>query len=174
MTNASTNMAYHGFIDVQINYKGKTINFTKHNEGTTYLKQVFARVLTGNYNIGQDTPQLLDLEYQTGDGKWVSYLLGKIDLTSKKPYRYGNQWFASFTATLTSSNLSDYIQEGSGVNYRFAITTNKLSIYDDSTEAFAYVSVSDELLSKIVPGSQAIVTWNMQLINEEELNQETE
>lgn len=169
MANTSTTMAYHGFIEMKINYKGKVLTFEHHNEGTEYLKKVFARVLTGNYNQNQDTPQLLDLEYLAPDGNWISYLLNKIDLTSKKPYRYGTQWYASFTATLTSADLSDYIQEGSGIRYRFVITTNKLTLYEDSTEAFAYVEVSDELLSKIVPGSQAIITWNMQIVNQEEI-----
>ena len=39
---ASTELAYKGFIEIQLNYKGKQISILKHNEGTEYLKRTFA------------------------------------------------------------------------------------------------------------------------------------
>lgn len=169
---ASTELAYRGFIEIKLNYRGKQISILKHNEGTEYLKRTFAQILTGNYNAQQHLPQKLDLEYQNAEGNWISYLSGKIDLTAKRPYRYGTQWYASFTALVANANLLDTIEEDSTTKFRFVLTTNNLSLYDNSSEAFAYVEVGADILSKIVPGAQAIVTWNMQILNAEEIETE--
>ena len=169
---ASTQLAYKGFIEVKLNYRGKQISILKHNEGTEYLKRTFAQILTGNYNAQQHLPQKLDLQYQNNLGNWVSYLSGKIDLTAKRPYRYGTQWYASFTALISSENLLDTIEEDSATKFRFALTTTNLSLYDNSSEVFAYVDIGTDILSKIVPGAQAIVTWNMQILNTEEITPE--
>lgn len=166
---ASTELAYKGFIEIKLNYKGKQISILKHNEGTEYLKRTFAQILTGNYNAAQHLPQKLDLEYKNAAGNWISYLSTKADLTAKRPYRYGEQWFASFTATISSANLLDIVEEDSTTEFRFALTTNNLSLYSNSAEVFAYVDVDAAILSKIVPGASAMITWNMQILNKEEL-----
>ena len=162
---ASTSLAYKGFIEIKLNYKGKQISILRHNDGTEYLKKTFAQILTGNYSAQQHLPQKLDLEYQLTDGSWISYLQGKVDLTAKRPYRYGTDWYASFTALLSSDNLQDIVEEESATKFRFALTTNNLSLYNNSSETFAYVDITPDILCKIVPGSQAIVTWNMQILN---------
>ena len=169
---ASTELAYRGFIEIKLNYKGKQISVLRHNEGTEYLKRTFAQVLTGNYNASQHLPQKLDLEYKNASGNWISYLTNKADLTAKRPYRYGEQWYASFTAIISSSNLLDIIEEDSTDVFRFALTTNNLSLYDNSSEVFAYVDIEPAILSKIVPGASAMITWNMQILNQEEIIQE--
>lgn len=159
MANNNIYIGYKGIVDVSIRFKDKIFSLSNHNSGTEYLQESFARVLTGNYDKLRDTPQLLDLEYSIDGGNtWLTYLKSTIDITTKKVVNNA----AVFNATIASSDLSEIIEEDSSYKYRFSINTNLLD--SGNTMSFATINVEPELLSKIVPGSQAIVTWTMKMI----------
>lgn len=168
----TTTLGYKGSVEISIRYKGKLLTFKDHNAGTPYLKKSFARVLTGNFRPEFDTPQVIDLECSVDGGEtWQTYLKNPVDITAKSiaASLNGTSTSATFTATIASSDLTDVIEEDSPSLFRFSINTNILPDSDDrlggTYQSFAKIYADAFMLSKIVPGSQAIVKWNMQLVD---------
>lgn len=168
-------LGYKGFLNIKLNYKGKLLDITKHNTGTTYLKLSFARVLSGNYDKNLDLPYSISFECEdtiNNQLQWVSCIKsGDLPITGKKYSVLGNDtdnqnWAAIFTSVLSWYDLDPWIfsgeaqsiQEDDPRKFRFCIK-NK------SGDIFATININPVYLCKIVPGSQAIITWNMQLVN---------
>lgn len=172
-----TDMVYSGNVYTTIKIGNKIIELNNHNSGTVFLKKLFTKLITGNFEGAQDTPSFLDLRwYDNATETWLPALSSQIPLTSKT-YAWNsdkNNWVAEFNAVIDHSNLIEDIESNSSKEYRLFLQSGydplggidplNIEYYHD----IASLDVLANDLSKIVPGTQAIISWQMQLLNEGE------
>lgn len=163
-----TIVKYKGYVQLKIKINDKVITVKDHNNGLPYLQKVFCNFLIGNLITIEDIPECLDVRRQeNGSSPWVSYLLSKIHLTSKswniETEGGVDNYIATFTAVIPSTSLIQPISKSDTGNFRLYLQTGALSPttgYND----LAYLDISAEELSKISPGTQAIIEWSMKLL----------
>lgn len=173
----NTNILYEGQVSLQIKIGNKLITIEDHNEGTYYLKKVFAMTMCGETIGAQHTPQYIDLMFCDPSAKvieWKSILKQQLPLTGKfySP-AVDNEAVnpdASFTATLSSTNLTMTMDE---------VASNKYSLRIDLVTGFdenglqhrlATLPIAVSKLEKLSSGMQAIITWVMRLLNTTEVD----
>lgn len=183
-------MLYSGSVDIFLHIKDKVIKLkNKHNAGTSYLTQCFAKFMTSDHdNLERspsiDTPQFIDLEYRISTivegeivwSEWSTYLLEPLSITSKS-YDYVmttdqsgapfQQYTAHLKSALASYNMHEQItsdMEGSH-QFRFVLKSGKDDSFLSYYHPMAYLDTDVETLSKISPGTQATIVWNMSLKN---------
>lgn len=166
-------LGYIGNVSVSLNINGQNIDIHTHNAGLPYLSKIFAKLITGNYEGQFDLPEFVDLRsYLQTDTAFTSpiHCLSAQLPISGKVYEYNSKignWVARFTAVISHENLVDEISEDSQDFYRIYLYSG----YDDSNldgeyyHDIAYIDVQARDLAKIIPGTQAIVEWTMQIIN---------
>ena len=173
------NIAYQGNVNVKLVIGGKIINIESHNEGTDFLKKSICKFLSGNYGGEADTPQSLDLrEYDAEAEKWITCLNQEILLTGKKylltnddALGITNNWVARFTSAIPNDALR-HTNFSSNVQYRLYLVSGFDKDNPDASHRYndmAYVQISYEALNRITPGTQALVEWNMQILNIDEV-----
>lgn len=167
--NNLTTIAYRGNVELDLVIGGKRYKIESHNHGTPALKRAFVRFITGQANRTEDLPQYLDLRYlPEGETTWVGCLTTKIPLSSKN-WDYDSNprvdnYVAKFTGNISHDILSKDITDQDTGTYRlFLYSINSELVYTD----LAYLDVRAEDLSRISPGTQAIITWSMQLVDVE-------
>lgn len=173
MTNTELN--YVGKVVLKLRINGEDFILRSKNKGTNYLKKSICKFLTGNYGGEVDIPQMLDLRiYDEANERWKSFLNQQIELTGKT-YQYidddkelgiRDNWVARFEGAIPYAALLDPIRIGDEGSYRLYLygafdTEDIKERYHD----LAYIPVSVESLARITPGTQALVEWNMQILN---------
>lgn len=163
---------YRGLVNIDLKYKSKTFHISRHNSGTNYLKKVFAKFLSGNYNKETDIPQYIDIEkFNESLNKWETILRSQIPITAKKyALDSSNQeditWYASFNSVILYSDLLEKINVSDTRSFRLTINTSATK--DQQSEILATIEIQAYELSQIVEGSEAIITWIMYLVNAEQ------
>lgn len=165
-----TILNYMGNVVVKLKIGDKIVKLENKNSGTEALMKLLCRFLTSNTPSKSETPQFLDLQYnsnaESDEKVWESYLSTPISL-SGKVYKYedGN-WVAKFTAVLYHNNLLNDISESDSGEFRFVLTSGYSSDEDiGSYVPLAALSVEAYTLARITPGTQAIIEWTMQIKN---------
>lgn len=166
-------LGYLGNVSVKLNINGNEINFQNHNAGLPYLSKIFSKLITGNYEGQFDLPEYVDLRAYSSDDTTFSdpilCLSSQLPI-SGKVYEYDSSvgnWVAKFTAVISHEALIDEISENSSNIYRVYLYSG----YDDSNldgdyyHDIAYITVQAKDLAKILPGTQAIIEWTMQIVN---------
>lgn len=170
-----TNLSYTGNVSVKLLINDKVVEINDHNLGLPYLMKAFAKFVTGNYSGESDIPQFLDLRKfvdTEGVQEWETSLNQRVPLSGRL-FEYNEKqsppnWIAKFTGVINHSVLKDTILEDSLEKYRIYLYSG----YDssDSNEHYhdiAYLNISAKDLARIVPGTQAIIEWVMQVKNPE-------
>lgn len=172
----NTDIIYNGQVNLQIKIGDKLINLDEHNEGTYYLKKVFAMAMCGVSIGSQHIPQYIDLMFSDPTAtvvEWKSALKQQLSLTSKtySPTTDNDSVnpSASFTATLASSNLTMTIDEMSANNYSLRI--DLITGFDSkgAQHTLATLPIAISKLEKLSSGMQAVITWTMRLLNTTEV-----
>lgn len=164
------------FGDVQISYilTDKIIEKHYHNSGLPYLMKMFAMAITGNRLNDYDVPMFLDLRKRIISGEdvtWETILTQPLPLSGKS-YAYASDqnppnWVAKFTASISHEILKSDVSEDSGDVYRLYLYTEyDPNSKDDPYHDIAFLNVDAKDLAKIVPGTQAIVDWTVQVRNQ--------
>lgn len=160
-----TKLIYSGHVNLKIKIGNEIYEMNKHNEGTKYLMRSFAKFLAGQANLETDTPQFLDLEKDMGASDWETYLTKIIELTGREWYQNGINTFAcKFTATIPFTALSAGISSDDTNDFRLVLYSEESNERID----LAYLPVTAKSLCRIAPGTQAIIEWVMEVVNEEE------
>ena len=172
-----TNIKYKGAVSVKIHIGDKTVSLKSINSGTDYLKKSICKFLSGNYGGNPDIPQYLDLRKRVpNSNRWETYLNETIAITGKK-FLYvvedaeldiHNNWVARFNAAIPRNALKDSVSAGSEDEFRLYLygafdSTDISERYHD----LAYIGISSDDLSRITPGTQALVEWSMQIFTNE-------
>lgn len=173
MPNNLLTLGYIGSVNVHLNINGHKVDINTHNAGLPYLSRIFAKLITGNYEDQHDLPEYIDLRsYHQDDTahEHPNLCLSSQLPISGKTYEYNSEvknWIAKFTASITHDNLISEISEDSQDLYRIYLYSG----YDpDNLDGeyyhdIAYIDVQAKDLSKIIPGTQAIIEWSMQIVN---------
>lgn len=166
-------LGYLGNVSVKLNINGNEINFQNHNAGLPYLSKIFSKIITGNYEGQFDLPEYVDLRsYLPND---TAFSEPKLCLSSQLPisgktYEYDSKignWVARFTAVISHEALVDEISEDSQDLYRIYLYSgyDKSNLDGEYYHDIAYINVQARDLAKIIPGTQAIIEWTMQIVN---------
>ena len=177
----TTNLGYKGIVKLDLKIGDKVVTFKSFNNGTDYLKRAFCKFLSGNYGGNPDIPQMIDLrKYDETNDIWRTCLNQEIVLsgktylkTSDSELGVDNNWIAKFTAAIPYAALIEPIQQSDTSDYRFylygAFDSNDVN---ERYHDLAYISIDATSLSRISPGTQALVEWSMQLLNTDEIQPE--
>lgn len=154
-----TKLIYKGNVKIKLKIKDKIITIDNHNAGTEWLNRTFCKLITGNGYKNGDIPQFLDLRKEQEQYNWVSCLNQLIPLSGKNYQKDNDNWVAIFIGAINHDYLEDKINTEAA--YRLFLMTDS----DDNgvKHDLAYMEVSGADLSKIVPGTQGIVEWYMQI-----------
>ena len=161
-----TSLIYKGVVDVRLIIGDKVIDISNHNQGTPNLMKILAMFLSGNGNNSL-TPQYLDVRRKnTTDAdvpeNWETCCFHEISASSRIYEYVDSNWQSVFTFSLSSSNLTDYVDASdTSHNYRFYLCSKE----DVNLVELAYLDATVDELSKITPGIQATIEWRMQISN---------
>lgn len=166
----TTQLEYHGDVDLQLLINDKVISIRNKNSGKVALTYLFAKAVTGNLLQSYDLPTFVDLQYSTDEQHvvWQSYLTQNV-VVSERSFSFDNvtynpgSWVAQFTAVIQYSSLREAIDPASQSYFKLVMFTG----FDNTgvRQELAELSVSAQDLAKIIPGTSAIVKWNMRVIN---------
>lgn len=175
-----TSLNYKGSIKVNLKIGDKIVTLTGFNNGTDYLKKSFCKFLSGNYGGEPDIPQMFDLrKYDTVNHIWRSCLNQEIILSGKTYLKttdselgINDNWVARFTAAVPYAALVEPIDESDTGDYRFYLYGSfDSSDVNERYHDLAYIPVEPSSLSRITPGTQALVEWSMQILNVDEIGE---
>lgn len=156
-----TNVAYLGNVKIRLKIKDKIFEIINHNEGLPELSKSFAKFITGGLITVEDIPQYLDLRKYI-DNNWQSQLNTRISLSGKY-FDYdesiGN-WVARLTGVISANYLSNPISRDDTSTYRLYLLSGS-----NPPAPLAFIEIGADTLSNLTPGTQAIIEWNMQLVN---------
>lgn len=157
----TTNLIYRGQVEVKMRVNNKLITIGRHNEGTIDLFKSFAKFLTNNANQREDTPQYLDVQYQTEQGDWKSLLI-KDSLSIESATWTGVT--ATFIIPLTFDDLIRTVVADDGYTYRLVLYSGDAR--DNlKNKALAYLEIESKELARISPGTRALIEWSMKVMN---------
>jgi len=161
MENNMTNLVYRGEVTVNMRIGNKIITIGRHNEGTIDLFKAFAKFLTNNAVQREDTPQFLDLQYQTDGGEWKTMLI-KDSISIEAAIWTGVT--ATFTIPLAYEDLIVAVSSEDQTPYRLVLYSgsNKDRL---KNKALAYLKIEAKELARISPGTRAIIEWSMKVMN---------
>lgn len=174
-----TRLTYRGDVAVRLKIGSKVIDVKGYNSGTAYLKKSICKFLSGNYGGAPDIPQMIDLRKKDSSmpdvpASWKTCLNQEIILTGKtfliednNDLGINNNWVARFTAAIPRAALIDAISADDVTNsYRLYLygSFDELNI-SERYHDLAYIDISAESLSRITPGTQALIEWSMQILN---------
>ena len=168
---------YMGNVDIKLRVGQHIVNLkSKHNKGTLTLSKAFSLFMSGYSEAFKYIPKYIDLQKESKDevsGKpvWTSSLLKPIAITAPS-FKYDenlNNWVSLSTAVIPAEMLiepiiisSDFEQN----NYRLCLLCEELADPLVSRELAYFEAINDKDLAKITPGTQAIIEWRMQLLQE--------
>ena len=174
------NFGYKGVVRLNLKINNKIISITSSNNGTDYLKKAFCKFLSGNYGGSADVPQMLDLRrLDTVNNIWRTCLNQEIVLSGKTYLRttdaelgVTDNWVARFTAAVPYAALISPIDSSDDGQYRFYL----YGAFDDNDineryHDLAYIDIDTTSLSRISPGTQALIEWSMQILNVNEIGE---
>ena len=182
-------LTYRGNVKIKLIIAGKTIDITGHNAGTKYLKQSLCWFLSKNYSLQLKNgavenlslnnswlPNYLDLLYRApNSANFVSFLNNRQPLTSPSyldedasigvsmvddgndptPYYPPS---VTYTGMINYSNLVQTISASDTGEFLLALYSGGDVA---NAKALAYMPVNAKELSKLSPGTNAMVEWKM-------------
>ena len=166
-----TQLQYQGNVTISLKIKDKVKKLKLHNNGTAALQEIFARIMANDSDSTAEfrnmTPNYLDLCRSSDGEEWYTCLLDIINIPTtarRATIDDNNEWVARFTATIRYDDLIVPIESTDTDKFR-------LYLYYMNSERgradLAYLDVSAIDISKISPGTQAIIEWDMKLkVNE--------
>lgn len=162
--------SYEGKATITIEYNGKKIKYSNHNEGTPQLFRLYAKALAG-YNTFEDRPVYLDIRYTVDNSTYKSIL------TNDLPKLTAGNWYYDDFIDFTSED-SDITQEKDWITYYTGVIESsdiaggkvsdlpeaqwRLCILDSGKKEMAFVDlgeISDNNLRLIQPGVKAVIEW---------------
>ena len=147
-------LEYCGNVKIRYIIKGKIVESSYHNEGLDALFKYIARALCGN-NVSGDRPISLDLR-KFKDGTYTS-LLNTRSMLSGVYYTYEKgSWVTKTTAVISYSQLNTTGFDESDTYYIYLCSENN---------DFARLQVTATDLSRIHPGTQALIEWTLKVSN---------
>lgn len=180
-----TNIAYKGDVVIRLVIGGKTITLRNKNEGTKDLKKGLCQLLVG-YDVRDTyTPQNIDLRKKVvsngssnSEGEYISFLNRQIELTGKTCLYIENDtelgikgnWVARFNAAIPFKALMNEVKGDEDSEYELVLYGNyDANEFDNKFHDLAKIKVSASDLARIKPGTQALIEWNMQIFNYNEI-----
>lgn len=179
--NNVTNVLYVGNVSFKLKIKDKILEYANHNKGLPALQRAFCNLITGNRITNTDIPQFMDVRFSTDNGETYppenSLLLNKLPLSGKSweegQFVYSdnteeNIYTAKLTAVLSSNSLAARINsEDQTKKYRIYLISGTNGTINGEVNGYfemAYLDISAESLSLVMPGTQAIIEWSLQLL----------
>lgn len=183
---ASTGLCYVGNVTVKLKTKnGKVIEIGRHNSGTTTLSKAFALFMANNANASAYIPQYIDLQWienpQSYDteilSNWTSYLKRNVSITApevtyeQNAYKirgqssYKKNWVVTVTASLPYNLLQSQVYSTSTAAYRLFLCSGELPNDSSTDTRLAWVNIGANELSKMEPGTEALIEWQLQLVH---------
>lgn len=158
-------MIYQGDVDFKLKINGKQYEIKNHNEGSPYLKYVFAKMMIGEFDKSVDSPGFVAI-YKKANAESQEELFTKknIEISASQLIEQLNGFpsAVSFTAYVTFNNLQDAVSGDDTSKYSFKLITR------DGKNILASIDVSAVSLSYITSGTTATLTWNLRIINKSE------
>ena len=154
-----SSFSYSGKVTIKLKLKNKVIPIYTHNQGTTELFLLFAKLLSGTVITKNELPYYLDIQATDDSGKYISCLQNKIIAVSS--YKMKNSTYVTTVeGTVYYQNISSNISTYSG---------HRLALLSRSNALLAYILIDyDTYLSRLSPGTQAVISWELSLDNQED------
>lgn len=176
-----TNVLYVGKVSFKLKIKDRIVEYANHNKGLPALQRAFCNLITGNRITNTDVPQFMDVRYSLDGGATFptenSILLNKLPLSGKSweegQFIYTdeseeNVFTAKLTAVLSSNSLKERISSDDQSRlYRIYLISGTNGTINGEVNGYfdmAYLDISAESLSLVMPGTQAIIEWSLQLL----------
>ena len=163
-----TSLEYIGSIEMSLNVAGKSIQIKQHNGGTLILHQSICRFLAGQYRGLCDIPNFIDIRNSTSN---TSILVQVVSLTGRKFMFEDGEYIVQCEAQIPYSQLTTTISPDDPTTFNVVLCADKdPDIYMGMYRDLAYVQVSAESLSSILPGTSAAIKWKLHIKNGGQLN----
>jgi hypothetical protein len=157
--NINTNLNYRGSVNVSLNINGNKVIINKHNNGLPDLFRLISKALAG-YNTSTEKISYIDLRYNTIDSPddFVSCLTAKQSITQLTYSLNSGSWVTNAASTIPYASLIVApISYLNAKEFRIYLMTKDVDV--------AYISVDEQDLLKLVPGTQALVEWTLKISN---------
>lgn len=146
----NNNFGYRGIVSLKRNFKGRTLQTTIYNEGTSNLFKLLCKALCG-YSIAADVPAY----FKIVDGNGRNLLNREIGLSSPSYVDENGVWRARFLINITNRDISQSIENA-----------RKMIICNSRGDELAYINVNGEEF--IADNNQTlIIQWDMLFENAE-------
>ena len=124
--------------------------------------KLICQFLTGNFPGNQYIPKYIMLQVSSDGGTtYNDFLNSKQPITAPNYDFVGGNWIASFTAVINYSNLIEVISPEDTRLFRLAMKSGTAYAED-----IAYISIDASDLSRVSPGTNLILEWNMMVVND--------
>ena len=176
-----TNLLYVGKVSFKVKIKDKIIEVSNHNKGLPALQRAFCNLVTGNRITNTDIPEYMDVRFSTDNGETFpaenTILLNKLPLSGKSweegQFIYNETteedvYTAKLTAVLSSNSLATRVNSADqSKKYRIYLVSGTNGTINGEINGYfemAYLNISAEALALVMPGTQAIIEWSLQLL----------
>lgn len=184
----NTDVRYQGNVKIQIRKNGQAIkDIVRHNNGTITLSRAFALFIANIQGSEAYVPQYLDLQYIANPlevdidnlENWETYLKKIISLSgpevkyitnaykpkNKEGAGYEKNWVTIFRANIPYNLLTSAVEATDKGAFRFFLLSNPIDSTSNIDRRLAWVNITAEELSKLEPGTEAMIEWQVQLVH---------
>ena len=158
-----SSFTYSGKVTINLKLKDKTIPIYTHNQGTTELFLLFAKLLSGTVISKNELPYYLDIQAVDDSGKYITCLHNKLIAVNSYKMK-NNTYVTTVEGTVYYQNIDENIGAYSG---------HRLALLSRNETLLAYIFVDyDTYLSRLSPGTQAVINWELSMDNQEDESSE--
>lgn len=171
--NNNSMLSYSGKVNIKFNIGNKIISIDSHNTGTEDLFISLANYLAGNTIKDSNLyliPSVIDIRYSSSEGtisssetflkQEYSIPITRVDISNT------NSNNTSHTSVLYETTITyNYLRDSYNANNKYYICLYSNLDKDGNRKRLAYLDFSGDYIELIQPGTQAILTWTLEINN---------
>lgn len=171
--NNNSMLSYSGKVNIKFNIGNKIISIDKHNTGTDDLFISLANYLAGNVNKNPSLgliPSVIDIRYSNSKGtigssetflkQEYSIPITRVDISNT------NSNNTPHTSVLYEATITyNYLRDSYDASNKYYICLYSNLDKDGNRKRLAYLDFSGDYIELIQPGTQAILTWTLEINN---------
>lgn len=170
--NNNSMLSYSGKVNIKFNIGNKIISIDSHNTGTEDLFISLANYLVGNTIKNSNLcliPSVIDIRYSSQEGSIndsETFLRQEYSIPITRVDIGKTNDDTPHTSVLYEATITyNYLRDSYNANNKYYICLYSNLDKDGDRKRLAYLDFSGDYISLIQPGTQAILTWELEINN---------
>ena len=163
-----TSMLYQGDIDMSLLINGQLYNLIHHNNGSVYLKYLFAKLLVDGRIEDWEKPGFITIvKVEPESGIESPFIDKDIAISGEQLVDISNGYptAATLTAYITYDDLREPVDATEIADFYIYLLTEPNPNNRNIKQQLAKFKVTATTLSYITPGTTATLNWTLKIIN---------